>query len=60
VRERRRIVMAHADTRSHLKMDQARSYGQIGREFASHESLDHSREDGCAATLTPTPLKPQD
>jgi transposase-like protein len=44
-RELRRIVLAHADTRSHLMTDQARSYGRIGREFASHQRVDHSREE---------------
>ena len=44
-RELRRIVMAHADTRSHLMTDENRSYRAIGRQFASHESVNHSREE---------------
>jgi transposase-like protein len=43
--ELRRIVFAHADTRSDLRTDQARAYRGIGRQFASHESVDHGREE---------------
>jgi transposase-like protein len=44
-RELRRIVFAHADTRSNLMTDQAHAYRGIGRQFASHESVDHSRDE---------------
>jgi transposase-like protein len=44
-RELRRIVFAHADTRSHLMTDQAIAYRGIGRRFASHESVDHGRDE---------------
>jgi transposase-like protein len=44
-RELRRIVAAHADTPSHLMTDQANAYRSIGRQFASHESVDHGREE---------------
>jgi transposase-like protein len=40
--ELRRIVFAHADTRSDLMTDDARAYRAIGRRFASHESVNHS------------------
>ena len=43
--ELRRIVFAHADTRSHLMTDENRSYRAIGRQFASHESVNHSAEE---------------
>jgi transposase-like protein len=43
-RELRRIVFAHADTRSKLMTDQANAYRGIGRQFASHESVDHGRK----------------
>jgi len=39
--ELRRIVFAHADTKSHLMTDQANAYRGIGRRFASHESVNH-------------------
>jgi len=39
--ELRRIVFAHADTKSHLMTDQANAYRGIGRQFASHESVNH-------------------
>ena len=39
--ELRKIVFAHADTRSHLMTDQANAYRGIGRQFASHESVNH-------------------
>lgn len=40
-RELRRIVFAHADTRSDLMTDQRSAYRGIGRQFASHESVNH-------------------
>ena len=43
--ELRRIVFAHADTKSHLMTDQAHAYRAIGRRFASHESVDHGAEE---------------
>ncbi len=39
--ELRRIVFAHADTRSDLMTDQANAYRGIGRRFRSHESVNH-------------------
>jgi len=44
-REVRRVVMENADTASHLRTDQANMYRAIGRQFASHEAVDHSREE---------------
>jgi transposase-like protein len=44
-REVRRVVMDNADTASHLRTDQAHMYRAIGRHFASHEAVDHSREE---------------
>jgi transposase-like protein len=43
--ELRRIVFAHADTRSHLMTDQANAYRAIGRQFASHETVNHSQDE---------------
>jgi len=43
--ELRRIVLAHADTRSDLKTDQLSAYRGIGRRFRSHESVNHSIEE---------------
>jgi transposase-like protein len=43
--ELRRIVFAHADTKSDLMTDQANAYRGIGRQFASHESVDHGAEE---------------
>ena len=39
--ELRRIVFAHADTRSRPMTDQANAYRGIGRRFRSHESVNH-------------------
>ena len=44
-RELRRIVLAHADTKSDLMTDQAHAYRAIGRQFASHESVNHSADE---------------
>jgi transposase-like protein len=43
--ELRRIVFAHADTRSHLMTDQANAYRGIGRRFTSHQSVNHSLDE---------------
>lgn len=44
-REVRKVVLENADTASHLRTDQAHMYRAIGRQFASHESVDHSSEE---------------
>jgi transposase-like protein len=44
-REVRKVVMENADTASHLRTDQAHMYRAIGRQFASHEAVDHSAEE---------------
>jgi transposase-like protein len=44
-REVRRVVLENADTASHLRTDQANMYRAIGRRFASHEAVDHSKEE---------------
>jgi transposase-like protein len=54
-REVRKIVLDNADTKSDLMTDSAHMYRRIGREFASHESVDHSKEEwvrGSAHTNT--------
>jgi transposase-like protein len=38
----RRIVVMHADRKSHLMSDGAQMYPAIGREFARHSAVDHS------------------
>jgi transposase-like protein len=43
--EMRRIVFAHADTKSRLMTDQANVYRGIGRQFVSHESVNHSADE---------------
>ncbi|MFO1069804.1 MAG: IS1595 family transposase [Geminicoccaceae bacterium] len=39
------IVKANADTRSHLRTDEAKHYVYVSREFASHESVQHSGKE---------------
>jgi transposase-like protein len=39
------IVKANIDRESRLMTDEANQYTHIGREFASHQSVDHSREE---------------
>jgi transposase-like protein len=39
------IVNANLDRESHLMTDEARRYETIGKEFASHGVVDHSREE---------------
>jgi hypothetical protein len=39
------IVNENLDRESHLMTDEARRYEAIGREFASHGVVDHSREE---------------
>jgi transposase-like protein len=41
----RRIVLGNADTKSALMTDQLPAYRNIGRRFASHESVNHSQEE---------------
>jgi len=38
-----RVIAANVDRKSHLKTDEARYYGKIGKHFASHETVNHSR-----------------
>jgi hypothetical protein len=38
-------VFAHADTKSDLMTDQLSAYRGIGRQFASHESVNHSADE---------------
>src|SRR5437868_13420643 len=44
-REIRRIVLQNADTKSALMTDEANAYANIGKRFASHESVNHSKEE---------------
>jgi hypothetical protein len=44
-RELRRIVLTHADTKSDLMTDRLSAYRGIGRQFASHESVNHSADE---------------
>jgi hypothetical protein len=41
----RSVVLSNADTRSKLMTDEYRSYGRIGKRFASHETVKHSEEE---------------
>ena len=41
----RDIIAKHADMASHLMTDEANVYVKLGREFASHKAVDHSREE---------------
>jgi transposase-like protein len=44
-REVRKVILDNADTGSALMTDQARMYRSIGMRFASHESVDHGKEE---------------
>lgn len=44
-RELRKIILAQTDTKSALMTDQWAAYLSIGRQFASHESVNHSEEE---------------
>jgi transposase-like protein len=44
-KELRKIVFAHADTKSDLMTDQLKAYVNIGKRFASHESVNHSIDE---------------
>src|ERR1700730_13739336 len=44
-REVRKVVLDNADIASHLRTDQAHMYRAMCRQFASHESVDHSKEE---------------
>jgi transposase-like protein len=39
------IVKANIDRETHLMTDEAGQYVQVGRHFAAHSSVDHSREE---------------
>jgi hypothetical protein len=43
--ELRRALKNHADTKSKLMTDEWSAYQRPGREFASHESVNHSQEE---------------
>jgi hypothetical protein len=44
-REIRRIVLQNADSKSALMTDEANAYKNIGKRFASHESVNHSKDE---------------
>jgi hypothetical protein len=51
----REFVDANADKKSHLRTDESPIYKRMGREFASHESVNHSKDEfvrGDASTNT--------
>ncbi len=41
----RPIIMTHANRKSALMSDESNVYTKLGREFASHHSVDHSRDE---------------
>jgi hypothetical protein len=41
----RPLIFAHADTKSALMTDEANAYRNIGKRFASHDSVNHSQEE---------------
>ena len=43
--ELRSVIFAHADAKSALMTDEAHAYRNIGRRFASHESVNHGQEE---------------
>jgi hypothetical protein len=43
--ELRKIILAQADTKSALMTDQWRAYLSIGRQFKSHETVNHSEDE---------------
>ena len=53
------IVRANIAAEAHVMTDEARHYTrQLGKDFASHETVNHSdRRVRVAATFTPTPLR---
>jgi transposase-like protein len=49
------IVSRYADPKSHLRTDESNLYGDVGKKFASHETVNHSAEEyvrGDASTNT--------
>src|SRR5258708_20289213 len=40
-----RVIAEHASKGSHLRTDEARSFREIGQEFASHETVNHSADE---------------
>lgn len=41
----RRVLDEQADKQSHLMTDEAKHYRRVGREFASHDRLNHTRKE---------------
>jgi len=41
----REVMTSHANRKSDLNTDEANTYVKLGREFAAHRSVDHSREE---------------
>lgn len=48
------VIKANADTRSHLRTDEAKHYVNLGREFASHEAVQHSGKEYVRKGTGPT------
>src|SRR5262245_13873912 len=41
----RRVLRKHVDAKSHLMTDDSMAYEYIGREFAKHDAVNHSRDE---------------
>src|SRR5262249_47579685 len=50
--EIRKIVVTNADRKSRLMTDDATHYPAIGREFASHETVNHTRKEYARGDVT--------
>ena len=50
------IISANLDRESHVMTDEASRYPKVGREFAKHDVVDHSREE-CGYTDRETGTK---
>ncbi|MBP7065433.1 MAG: IS1595 family transposase [Ferrovibrio sp.] len=51
-KQARDFILENADTKSRLVTDEARMYPRIGKEFASHETVNHSRKEYARGDVT--------
>ena len=45
MKDMRAFMLANTDTQSHLRTDEAPIYKKIGTQFASHETVNHSKDE---------------
>jgi len=41
-----KLLKEHVSTEAHLNTDESGVYAKVGREFSSHETVNHSVEEG--------------